>query len=72
MTRSENDRMMTTIIHNKYVTLDTKLGKDWTMTRSEDGRVMTTIHNNYVTVDSKLAWDWQCDDHYTLRLRYGC
>ena len=55
MTRSENDRMMTTIIHNKYVTLDTKLGKDWTMTRSEDGRVMTTIHNNYVPVDSKLA-----------------
>ena len=57
--------MMTTITH-KYVTVDTKLGKD---SRSEDGRVMRTTYNNYVTVDSKLAWDWQGDDHYTQHLR---
>ena len=41
--RSEDDRMMTTITH-KYVTVDTKLVKDWTITtRSENDRMMTTI-----------------------------
>ena len=51
---SGEQRYIKAINNNKYVTVDTKLGKD---SRSEDGRVMTTLHNNYVTVDSKLAWD---------------
>ena len=65
---SGEQRYIKAINNNKYVTVDTKLGKD---SRSEDGRVMTTIHNNYVMVDSKLTRDWQGDDHYTLQLRYG-
>ena len=65
---SGEQRYIKAINNNKYVTVDTKLGKD---SRSEDGRVMTTIHNNYIMVDSKLTRVWQGDDHYTLQLRYG-